>query len=70
MNLKIKLKEIKKGKLTAVKNVMTFSEKIATCEVKDLNIFLHLNEDAIEQAKEIDRRIKKGTSTGGLTPIL
>ncbi|MBU2576094.1 MAG: aspartyl/glutamyl-tRNA amidotransferase subunit A [Nanoarchaeota archaeon] len=62
MNLKIKLKEIKKGKLTAVKNVMTFSEKIATCEVKDLNIFLHLNEDAIEQAKEIDRRIKKGTA--------
>ncbi len=62
MNLKTKLKEIKSGKLSAVKNVMTFSEKIATPESKDLNIFLHLNEDAIAQAKEIDKRIKKGTA--------
>jgi len=62
MNLKTKLKEIKEGKLTAVKNVMAFSEKIATKKTKDLNIFLHLNEDAIAQAKEIDKRIKKGTA--------
>jgi aspartyl-tRNA(Asn)/glutamyl-tRNA(Gln) amidotransferase subunit A len=61
MNLKTKLKEIKEGKLTAVKNVMAFSEKIATKKIKDLNIFLNLNEDAIDQAKEIDKRIKKGT---------
>jgi len=62
MNLKTKLKEIREGKLTAVKNVMAFSEKIATKETKDLNIFLHLNEDAIDQAKEVDKRIKKGTA--------
>jgi len=62
MNLKQKLKEIKSGKLTAVKNVMAFSEKIATEKTKDLNIFLHLNEDAIDQAKEIDKRIKKGNA--------
>jgi len=59
MNLKTKLKEIKSGKLTAVKNVMAFSEKIATKKTKDLNIFLHLNEDAIDQAKAIDKRIKE-----------
>jgi len=62
MNLKTKLKQIKEGKLTALKNLTNFSEKIATPEVKDLNIFLHLNEDAITRAKEIDKRIKKGTA--------
>ena len=62
MTLKQKLKQIKEGKLTAVKNLMTFSKKIATQKTKDLNIFLHLNENAIEQAKEIDKRIKRGTA--------
>jgi len=59
MNLKTKLKKIKSGKLSAVKNVMAFSEKIATKKIKDLNIFLHLNEDAIDQAKKIDKKIKE-----------
>ena len=62
MTLKHKLKEIKKGKLSAVENVMNFSKKIATPETKDLNIFLSLNEDAIDQAKIIDKRIKEGTA--------
>ncbi|MCK4649870.1 aspartyl/glutamyl-tRNA amidotransferase subunit A [Candidatus Pacearchaeota archaeon] len=38
---------------------MHFSKKIATPETEDLNIFLSLNEDAIEQAKQIDKRIKE-----------
>ena len=62
MSLKTKVKQIKEGKLTAIENVMNFSKKIATKETKNLNIFLHLNEDAIDQAKEIDKRIKKGTA--------
>lgn len=62
MTLKTKIKQIKEGKLTALDNVLAFSKKIATPESKDLNIFLELNEDAIEQAKEIDKRIKKGTA--------
>jgi len=62
MTLKQKLKEIKSGKLTTLKNLINFSEKIATKKTKDLNIFLNLNEDAIDQAKEIDKRIKKGTA--------
>ncbi|NPE26554.1 Asp-tRNA(Asn)/Glu-tRNA(Gln) amidotransferase subunit GatA [Methanococcoides sp. SA1] len=41
---------------------MQFSKKIATPKSKDLNIFLELNEDAIEQAKAIDKRIKAGTA--------
>ena len=59
-SLKHKLKQIKYEKLTAVQNVMNFSKKIATLETKDLNIFLSLNEEVIAQAKEIDKRIKKG----------
>lgn len=62
MTLKPKLKQIKEGKLTAVENVMSFSKKIATPEVKDLNIFLSLNENAIDQAKAIDERIKEGNA--------
>ena len=62
MTLKTKLKQIKEGKLTAVENLMNFSKKISTPKTKDLNIFLNLNEDAIDQAKEIDKRIKKGTA--------
>ena len=59
MTLKLKLKQIKEGKLTAVENLMQFSKKIATPKTKDLNIFLELNNKAIEQAKEIDKRIKE-----------
>lgn len=59
MSLKSKVAQIKEGKLSAVQNVMNFSKKIATPEVKDLNIFLSLNENAIEQAKKIDERIRK-----------
>jgi len=61
MNLKQKVKQIKEGKLSALNNVLTFSKKIATPETKGLNIFLHLNENAIEQAKAIDKKIKNKT---------
>jgi len=59
ITLKQKLKQIKKGKLATVQNLMQFSKKIATPKTKNLNIFLSLNEDAISQAKEIDKRIKE-----------
>ncbi len=69
MSLKQKIKQIKSRKLTAVKNVMQFAEKISTKRVKDLNIFLHLNERAIEQAKDIDKRIKQGKGVGKLAGL-
>ena len=59
MNLKTKLKQIKSGKLKAVDNVLNFSKKISTKKTKDLNIFLRLNENAIDQAKAIDKKIKE-----------
>jgi len=67
--LKHKLKQIKEGKLSALENVMNFSKKIATKETQDLNIFLNLNEKAIEQAKEIDKRIKEKKSIGKLAGL-
>ena len=67
MTLKNKVKQIKEGNLKAVDNVLTFSKIIATPKTKNLNIFLNLNENAIEQAKEIDKRIKhKIPSTKGI----
>jgi aspartyl-tRNA(Asn)/glutamyl-tRNA(Gln) amidotransferase subunit A len=59
MSIKDKLQSIKKGELTAEKNIKSFLNKIEA-ENKNLNIFLHLNPDAIKQAKEIDKKIKQG----------
>ncbi|MFH0833296.1 MAG: amidase family protein [archaeon] len=61
MTLKQKLEQIKKGKPTAIENLLNFSKKIATPKTKDLNIFLKLNENAIEQAKAVDKKIKNKT---------
>ena len=69
MNLSQKIAKIKSGKLSALDNLMEFSRKIATPKSKDLNIFLHLNEDAIEQAKALDKRIKQGKPTGKLAGL-
>ncbi|MCD4771592.1 aspartyl/glutamyl-tRNA amidotransferase subunit A [archaeon] len=57
--LKSKLKQIQQGKFTALENLLQFSKKIATPKSKDLNIFLSLNENAIDQAKAIDKKIKQ-----------
>jgi aspartyl-tRNA(Asn)/glutamyl-tRNA(Gln) amidotransferase subunit A len=55
--LKYKLSEIKKGRLSAVDNIKKFIDKIKK-KNKELNIVLHLNEEAIEQANEVDKKIK------------
>lgn len=68
MNLKEKVKQVKSGKLKAVENVMNFGKEIE--KVNDnLNIFLHRNEEAISQAKEIDKRIKEGKRVGKLAGL-
>ncbi len=66
--LKQKAQQIKAGKLSAVQNTMDFGEKISQLNPK-LNIFLHKNEQAIEQAKEIDNRIKNKKPTGKLAGL-
>jgi len=68
MNLSKKLKLIKSGKMTAVENVMEFGERIKKKD-KKLNAFLILNKDAIDEAREIDLRIKQGKKVGKLAGL-
>jgi len=66
--LKQKIKEIREGKLKAANNIGNFIDKI-TKENGEMNIVLHLNEDAVEDAKKIDARIKSGKKVGKLAGI-
>lgn len=56
--IKEKLQLIKSGKLTAEANILGFISKIRA-ENPKINSILHLNERAVDQAKEIDKKIKK-----------
>ena len=59
MNLKDKIKLIKSGKLSAEKNIKHFLELIKRSE-KNINAFIKVNDDAVKDAKEVDKKIKKG----------
>jgi len=59
--IKQKLKLIKESKLSVEENIKGFIDKIKK-ENKNMNIVLHLNEDAINQAREIDKKIKSGNA--------
>ncbi len=54
-----KLELIKKEKLTAEENINRFIKKIKI-EDKKINSVLELNEKAVEEARKIDERIRKG----------
>ena len=68
MALKEKLIQIKEGKLSCEENIHNFIIKIRK-DNPDINAVLHLNENAIEQAKEIDKKIKSGKKTGRLAGL-
>ena len=55
--IKQKLQQIKQGKLTAEQNIKQFINKIKKQNPR-LNAVLHINHNAINQAKEIDKKIK------------
>ncbi len=57
--IKQKLKDIKSGKLTAEHNIKNFLKKIKK-EDKKINSFLYVNKNAVKEAEEIDKKIKKG----------
>ena len=57
--VKEKLAQIKKGDLSAVENVQEFLDKI---KEDKFNVFLHVNENAIKEAEEVDKKIKAGVS--------
>jgi len=58
MAINNKLKLIKSGELTAETNIMGFISKIRA-ENPKINAVLHLNENAVSEAIEIDKKIKK-----------
>ena len=58
-----KVRNIKLGKLTAEQNIRNFLLKIKK-DNKKINAVLHLNPDAIEEAKQVDRMKKKGKLAG------
>src|SRR3989338_4639783 len=57
--LKEKLQLIWHGNLTAEQNLNQFLEKIKK-EDKEINAFLEINKNALQDAKEIDKKIKAG----------
>ena len=59
--IKQKLKLIKEGKLSARKNIQDFINKMKK-ENPKMNIVLHINENAVEQSKKIDEKIKTGNA--------
>jgi len=69
MNLSQKTKQIKQGKLTALENLQNFGKAIEQSNKKKFNIYLALNNKAIEQAREIDKRIKAKKQTGKLAGL-
>jgi len=68
MSISQKIADIKSGKLTAMQNVNNFL-KVIEEKNKNLNIFLHLNSEAMKQAEEIDLRIKHGKPVGKLAGL-
>jgi aspartyl-tRNA(Asn)/glutamyl-tRNA(Gln) amidotransferase subunit A len=58
-DIKEKIQSLKLGKLKAQENIKSFLAKIKK-EDKEINSFLQINENAIEEAKEIDAKIKEG----------
>ena len=57
--IKQKLQQIKSGELTAEQNIMGFITKIRK-DNPQINAVLRLNERAVDEAREIDKKIKKG----------
>ncbi|MCH7658064.1 MAG: hypothetical protein IIB05_07070 [Bacteroidetes bacterium] len=56
--LENKLSKIKKGELSAVENIRSFL-KIIKAENGKINALLYVNDNALQEASEIDRKIKQ-----------
>jgi aspartyl-tRNA(Asn)/glutamyl-tRNA(Gln) amidotransferase subunit A len=68
MFVKEKIEQIRSGKFSAEENINRFLETIKKSNSK-LNIFLHINEDAVKQAKEVDKKIKNKKEVGRLAGL-
>ncbi|VVB78309.1 Amidase [uncultured archaeon] len=63
-----KLKLLNEGKLTAEANIKGFLDKIKK-ENPKINAILHINENAISEAREVDKKIKEGKKCGKLAGL-
>jgi len=67
MNLKISalefVQEVQNGNISAEDFVAKTLERIQNIDEK-LHAFLSVNEDAVNQAREIDKKIKSGNKVG------
>ena len=63
MDLRKKINDLRKGLLTPSQNIEQFLAKIKR-ENKKLNIFLEINEAAIEEARIVEKTGKKGPLYG------
>ena len=59
MSVQEKLNSLKSGKLTAVKNIQSFLNKIKK-DNKSINAIIALNPNALKEAEEVDKKIKAG----------
>jgi aspartyl-tRNA(Asn)/glutamyl-tRNA(Gln) amidotransferase subunit A len=59
VNVKEKLELIRSGKLAAAENIKQFLEKIGK-EDKKVNSFIAINETAVAEAEEVDKKLKAG----------
>jgi aspartyl-tRNA(Asn)/glutamyl-tRNA(Gln) amidotransferase subunit A len=67
-----KLKLIKEGKLSCEENVKYFLSKIEenNKKGKNINAILHLNDNALLDAKEVDSRLRRGKAPGKLAGLV
>jgi aspartyl-tRNA(Asn)/glutamyl-tRNA(Gln) amidotransferase subunit A len=67
-----KLKLIKAGKLSAEENLRYFLDKIDKNNQKGdkVNAILHLNSDALRDAKEVDSKLRRGKAPGKLAGLV
>jgi len=63
-----KLEAIREGKLSAAENVRRALERIEKLD-KKINSFIELNPNAVAEAEEIDRKLKKGAGVGKLAGL-
>ncbi len=63
-----KIESIKNGDLTAAKNIERRINRIKKLN-DEVNAYIEINDEAIEEAKEIDRKIKRGEELGKLAGL-
>lgn len=71
VNVFHKLEMIQKGELSCFENVEQFLELIEKRDKKGerINSFLHINENALEDARRIDEKMKRGEKIGRLAGL-